>query len=176
MSVLQLRYMGDPVLRKKSVEIEPEEIDDRFRLFIADMIETMYTCEGVGLAAPQVGLSKRLIVFDNVDAGYQLEPMALINPEITEEEGSCRGEEGCLSIPEIKDMVERAERIVVRALDRDGNELELEAEGLLARIIQHEIDHLDGILFVDRLGSVKKRLAVSRWKKIRKDMEEQQSA
>ncbi len=176
MPVLQLRYMGDPILRKKAAKVEPEEIDDKFRQFIADMLETMYTNEGVGLAAPQVGESKRLIVYDNMEAGYRLDPQALINPEIVEREGSCRGEEGCLSIPEIKDMVERAERIVVRGLDRDGNEMEIEAEGMQARVIQHEIDHLEGILFVDRLGGVKKRLAVSRWKKLRKELEARQSA
>jgi len=130
----------------------------------------------VGLAAPQVGVSKRLIVYDNVEAGYRIDPQVLINPEIVDTEGVCRIEEGCLSIPEVKDVVERPERIVVRGMDRDGNEVEIEATGMPARIIQHEIDHLDGILFVDRLGGVKKRLAVSRWKKIRQDLEEQQSA
>ncbi len=176
MSVLQIKHMGDPVLRKKAIEIEPDEIDDKLREFIADMTETMYTGEGVGLAAPQVGVSKRLIVYDNVEAGYQLAPQVLINPEIVEREGSCRGEEGCLSIPDVRDMVVRAERVVVQGLDRDGNEVEIEAEGMPSRILQHEIDHLEGILFVDRLGAVKKKLAVSRWKKVSKDLEEQQSA
>lgn len=176
MAVMQLKYMGDPILRKKAVGIDPDEIDSEFDKLVGDMLETMYHREGVGLAAPQVGVGKRLIVYDNVAAGYHLDPQVLINPEIVEEEGSCRGEEGCLSIPEIKDMVERAERIVVRGLDREGNEVEIEATDMVARIIQHEIDHLDGILFVDRLGGVKKKLAMSRWKKVRKELEAQQSA
>ncbi|MBW7995886.1 MAG: peptide deformylase [Candidatus Glassbacteria bacterium] len=176
MAVLQLKYMGDPFLRKKAMEIEPDEIDSVMDKLIGDMIETMYTKDGVGLAAPQVGVGKRLIVYDNVEAGYQLDPQVLINPVIIEEEGSCRGEEGCLSIPEIKEMVERAERIVVRGLDREGGEVEIEATDMVARIIQHEVDHLDGILFVDLLGGVKKKLAVSRWKKVRKELEARQSA
>jgi peptide deformylase len=166
--------MGDPVLRKKAVEIE--EVDDEIRQLADDMLETMYANDGVGLAAPQVGVGKRLIIYDNVEAGYRVDPQVLINPEIVEEEGTCRGEEGCLSIPEIKDMVTRAERIVVTGLDRDGNEVEFEAVDMVARIIQHEIDHLDGILFVDRLGGIKKKLAMSRWKKVRDDLEAQQSA
>ena len=174
MSVLQLKYMGDPVLRKKAVEIE--EVDDEIRQLAVDMIETMYTNDGVGLAAPQVGVGKRMIVYDNVLAGYHIDPQVLINPEIIEREGACRGEEGCLSIPEIKDMVERAERIVVTGLDRDGNEVEFEATDLTARIIQHEIDHLEGILFVDRLGGLKKKLAMSRWRKMRDELEAQPSA
>jgi peptide deformylase len=166
--------MGDQVLRKKAVEVD--EVDDELRQFALDMLETMYANDGVGLAAPQVGVSRRVIVYDNVEAGYRIDPKMLFNPEIIEKEGACRGEEGCLSIPEIKDMVERAERIVVTGLDKDGNEVEFEARDLVARIIQHEIDHLEGILFVDRLGSLKKKLAMSRWKKVRDDLEAQPSA
>ena len=174
MAVLQLRYMGDQVLRKKAVEVG--EIDDEMKQLAENMVETMYVNDGVGLAAPQVGVLSRLIVYDNVEAGYHQDPQVLFNPEITESEGSCRGEEGCLSIPEIKDMVERAERIVVTGLDREGNAVEFEATDMSARVIQHEIDHLNGVLFVDRLGGIKKKLAMSRWKKVRSGLEARQSA
>ncbi|HLA39034.1 MAG TPA: peptide deformylase [Candidatus Glassbacteria bacterium] len=174
MAIRQLRYMGDAVLRKRAKPVV--KITDETRELIDDMIETMYFNEGVGLAAPQVGVSQRVIVYDNVAIGYGTDPQALINPEIVEASGSERCEEGCLSIPEIKEVVDRFQKIKVTGLDRDGRELEVEAEGLAARIIQHEIDHINGVLFVDRLGAVKKKLAVSRWKKVRKELEAQQSA
>lgn len=174
MAIRQLRYMGDAVLRRRAKPVV--EFTDETLALIDDMIETMYFNEGVGLAAPQVGVSQRVIVFDNVAAAYGTEPQALINPEIMEASGSERCEEGCLSIPEIKEIVERYQKITVTGLDREGREVELEAESLAARIIQHEIDHINGVLFVDRLGAVRKKLAVSRWKKVRKELEARQSA
>ena len=174
MAVLQIRHMGDPVLRKKAKPVD-EPIEEIDRL-IEDMIETMYLGEGLGLAATQVGVLKRIIVYDNIEAGYGMDPQALINPEIIAAQGCVKDEEGCLSIPEIKDIVERSEKITVTGIDRSGREVKIEAEDLLARVIQHEIDHLDGILFVDRLGSVKKNLAISRWKKVKKELEAEKSA
>jgi peptide deformylase len=174
MAVLQIRHMGDPVLRKKARPVD--EVTGEIARLIEDMTETMYLGEGLGLAATQVGVLKRIIVYDNIEAGYGMDPQALINPEIIVAEGCVKDEEGCLSIPEIKEIVERNEKITVTGMDRSGREVEIEAEGLLARIIQHEIDHLDGILFVDRLGSVKKNLAVSRWKKVKKELEAEKSA
>ncbi|MFH1068746.1 MAG: peptide deformylase [Candidatus Glassbacteria bacterium] len=174
MAIRQLRYMGDPVLRKKARPVE--EVTDETRTLIDDMIETMYISEGVGLAANQVGVPQRVIVYDNVQGQYGIDPQALVNPEIVESEGCQREEEGCLSVPEIKEVVERFLKIKVTGLDRNGGEVTIEVEGLTARIIQHEIDHLNGVLFVDRLGAVRKKLAVSRWKKIRKELEARQTA
>ena len=174
MAVLQIRHMGDPVLRKKAVPVE--EFTPEIKKLIEDMIETMYIGQGLGLAANQVGVLKRILVYDNIEAGYGMDPQALINPEIVAAEGCVKDEEGCLSIPEIKDMVERSEKITATGLDRSGQEVAIEAEGLQARIFQHEIDHLDGILFVDRLGAVKKNLAMSRWKKVKKELEAEKSA
>lgn len=173
MAVLPLTYMGDEVLRRKAVTIET--LDDELRELAVNMLETMYTNRGVGLAAPQVDVSKRLIVFDNSVDEYGAEQTILFNPEILEKEGSCRGEEGCLSIPELKDNVLRAEWIRVRGVDFNGNEVEFEAEDFPARIIQHEIDHLDGILFVDRLGPLKRNLLMSKWKKIREHLDAEES-
>lgn len=168
MAVLPLNYMGDQILRKKAAEIT--EIDGKLDQLIEDMIETMYSKQGVGLASPQVGVSRRLIVYDNVELPYGIEARALLNPRIVEEEGKCREEEGCLSIPELVEVVERPERVKVAGLDREGKPVEIEAEGLGARIIHHEIDHLDGILFVDRVSSVKRDILVSKWNKIRKEL------
>lgn len=163
-----MNYMGDKVLRKKAREVV--EVDKELEKLVEDMTETMYHKQGVGLAAPQVGVSKRVIVFDNVDLPYGTESRALINPRIVEQEGNCREEEGCLSIPEIVEVVDRAERVKVTGLDSKGRPVEIEAEGIAARIIQHEIDHLDGILFVDRVSPIKRDLLVSKWNKIRKEL------
>ncbi len=174
MAVLQIRHMGNPVLRKKAKPVS--ELTGEIDKLIEDMTETMYINQGLGLAATQVGVLKRIIVYDNVEAGYGMDPQALINPEIVAAEGLVKDEEGCLSIPEIKDIVERSEKITLTGIDRSGKDVKIEIEGLLARIIQHEIDHLDGILFVDRLGAVKKNLALSRWKKVKKELEAEKSA
>ena len=168
MAVLPLNYMGDRILRKKAAEIT--EVDGELQQLIEDMIETMYYKQGVGLAAPQVGVSRRLIVYDNVELPYGTEARVLINPRVVEEEGVCREEESCLSIPELVEVVERAEWIKAAGLNREGEPVEIIAEGLDARIIQHEIDHLDGVLFVDRVSSVKRDILVSKWNKIRKEL------
>lgn len=144
MAVLSIRTIGDPVLRTEAKPVD--EVTDKTKELIKNMQDTMYDASGVGLAAPQIGVLKRIIV---VDVGEG--PLTLINPEIVESSGSEIDEEGCLSIPNENGNVERAARVVVEALDRDGREVEIEAEGLLARALQHEIDHLAGILFVDKV-------------------------
>ncbi len=123
----------------------------------------MYTEEGIGLAAPQVGVSKRLFVMDIRED--EAEPQAVVNPVIIEQSGSERGEEGCLSLPGLIGTVERPAQVVIEGLDLDGKPLRIEASDLLARCIQHEIDHLDGVLFIDHLSPIKRRMLLSKWKK-----------
>lgn len=164
MAVRQLRLMGDPVLREKAASVA--EVTDEVRALIADMFDTMYAEEGVGLAAPQVGIGQRVIVVDPREPG--IEPFALVNPEIVEySEEVDRAEEGCLSIPGLKDIVERACIVCVEGLDREGRTMTIKAEGLLARILQHEVDHVDGILFVDRVSALKRKLLLKRWQKVK---------
>lgn len=141
--LLNIRKNGDPVLRMKAREVR--EIDDNIRRLVKDMFDTMYDANGVGLAAPQVGISKRIIVVDTGDL-----PIALINPVILERIGENTSVEGCLSIPGVQGEVTRAERVSVKGTTLDGKEHEFHAEGLFARALQHEIDHLDGILFIDK--------------------------
>ena len=144
MALRQIKdYMKDDVLRKKAKYVE--KIDARVQTLVDDMIETMYHADGVGLAAPQVGVLKRIIVID-VGEGVHV----LINPEIIEEKGEQTDYEGCLSVPGVRAQVKRPEEVLVRALDRDGNEVEIRGNGLMARAVCHEIDHLNGVLFLDR--------------------------
>jgi peptide deformylase len=143
MAVFKVVEIGDPVLREKAKKIT--KITDALQQLLDDMAETMYAANGVGLAAPQVGLSKRVIVVDAGEGLYQL-----INPEIIEARGNQMDREGCLSIPGIWGEVIRAAEIKVRAQNRDGKTIVIEAAELFARVLQHEIDHLDGILFVDK--------------------------
>lgn len=158
MAVRDLHLLGSPVLRQQSAEVPGVDAD--VRRFIDDLFETMDAAKGVGLAANQVGVATRVAV-----VGVEDERLAMVNPVIVSAEGTDRAEEGCLSIPDAYGEVERAERIVLEAVGRDGRPFRLEASGLLARAIQHEVDHLDGILFVDHLGALKRQLLVSRWKK-----------
>ncbi|UCC83681.1 MAG: peptide deformylase [Gemmatimonadota bacterium] len=159
--MLDIRLLGDSVLRQRAGEVE--EIDDDLRQLAEEMFETMYTEEGIGLAAPQVGVSKRLFVMDIGED--EAEPQAVVNPVIIEQSGSERGDEGCLSLPGLVGTVERPAQIVIEGLDLDGKPLRIEASDLLARCIQHEIDHLDGVLFIDRLSPIKRRMLLSKWKK-----------
>jgi peptide deformylase len=162
--VLEIRLLGDPVLRERAVEIEA--VDDDVRRLAEAMMATMYEAEGVGLAAPQVGVSRRIIVVDPREPG--IEPTALVNPRLVAEGPDReRAEEGCLSIPGVRDVVERAVAVTVDALDLEGRPVRIEAEGLHARVLQHEIDHLDGILFFDRLSPLKRRLLLKRWEKVK---------
>ena len=161
MSLLDIYVLGAPILRQETKPIE--EITDEIRTLVDDLFETMYAANGVGPAAPQVGRSERIAVVDVDD-----HPLVLINPEIVLVEGKQRGEEGCLSVPDIYVDVERARRVVVRALDRDGKPFEIDADEYLARCFQHEIDHLHGRLFIDYLSFVKRRAALAKWDKLRK--------
>jgi len=145
MSILNVRTIGDPVLRSKAKKVE--KVTEKTNQLIDNMFETMYEEDGVGLAAPQVGMLKRIAV---IDIGED-NPIVLINPEIIEESGKAIMEEGCLSIPERTGEVIRSKNIKVRSLDREGKQIEFEAEGFEARAIQHEMDHLDGVLFIDKL-------------------------
>lgn len=144
MALREIRLEEDPILRKKSREIT--EITDRIKILLDDMVETMEEANGVGLAAPQVGILRRAIVLDIGDG-----PIKMLNPEILETEGEEIDVEGCLSVPGRSGTVSRPESIKVNYLGIDGKENTLEAEGLLARVICHEVDHLEGILYIDRM-------------------------
>ncbi len=146
MALRQIIKEGDDVLRKRSREIE--KINDRIDQLIDDMFDTMYENRGVGLAAPQVGVLRRLFVVDIQDGS---DPIVAINPRISGTSGSQTGQEGCLSVPGMWGDVERPENLVLEAMDRDGNPFTLEAEGFLAVAISHEFDHLEGVLFIDKV-------------------------
>lgn len=153
MTKLTILEFPDPRLRKKAIPVEA--VDDALRELIDDMFETMYEAPGIGLAATQVDVHRRLLVADV--SNDQTEPYALINPKILEKDGVIVTDEGCLSVPGFYEAVERAEHIRVRFQNRDGEEIEMEAESMLAVCIQHEIDHLDGKLFVDYLSEAKRQ-------------------
>lgn len=155
MSVRPVRIFGDPVLRTKAEEITGP--DDTLRRLVEDMFETMKAYNGVGLAANQVGVLQRVLVVDVPLDDVERARFALVNPVIDRRSGSQTGEEGCLSIPGIYEDVSRANAIRVQALDEWGHPMEIEAGGYLARAIQHEVDHLDGVLFVDRLSPLKRQ-------------------
>jgi peptide deformylase len=160
-SVLGIHVLGSPILRQ---ETEPvAAVTDEIRRLIDDMFETMYLAHGIGLAAPQVGRRERVTVVDAERDRTQPRPLVLVNPMIVSRDGSVRGEEGCLSIPEIYGDVDRAATVIVRALDRDGQPFEIEGTELLGRCLQHEIDHLHGRLFIDYLSLFKRRAALAKW-------------
>jgi len=161
MSRLTILEFPDPRLRRVAKPVD--EVTDTERQLAADMLETMYDSRGIGLAATQVNKGVRVVVMDLSDD--RSEARVFINPEIVEREGSQKCEEGCLSVPGVYAEVKRAERVKVRALDGEGQPFELEADGLLAVCIQHEIDHLDGKVFVDYLSSLKRRMVEKRLKK-----------
>ncbi len=165
MARLEILHFPDPRLRNKARPVE--RVDDGVRRLVDDMLETMYDAPGIGLAAIQVNVPERVITIDVSEDRSQ--PVALINPEILDSRGAVSTEEGCLSVPGIYDLVERAEWIRYRALDLQGAPYETEADGLLAVCIQHEIDHLDGRLFVDYLSQLKRQ-------RIRKKLEKQRAA
>lgn len=166
---LFLRYYGDPVLRKKAEPIVAKTAE--IQELVASMFDCMYREAGVGLAAPQVGISSRVFVVDVADRDGERIKRAFVNPVIVERSGTTVGEEGCLSIPGIRADVKRAAAIVVEASDENGAPFRLAAEGLLGRAIQHETDHLDGILFVDRLSAIKRKLLEGRLKRVRPPVE-----
>jgi peptide deformylase len=141
----------DPFLARKAVPVPV--VDDRIRALIGDMFETMYAAEGIGLAATQVGVGKRVVVLDVSPVDETIAPMAVVNPEIVARDGSATAVEGCLSVPGVQGEVCRAETVEVRGVDEQGTPLRIRANGILSRALQHEIDHLDGVLFIDRLSS-----------------------
>jgi peptide deformylase len=157
-SILDIRVLGDPILRQATTPVAT--ITDELQRLIHDMFDTMYHARGIGLAAPQVGRSERLAVLDLGD-----DPFVIINPEIINASSAkAKGEEGCLSIPDIYADVERPKSVTVRALDWNGKTFERDATELLSRCLQHEIDHLDGKLFLDYLSVLKRAAALTKWK------------
>lgn len=166
MGLRKIELLGADVLRQKATEV-PAPGPELDRL-VADMFETMYDARGIGLAAPQIGLSQRLIVVDVSEGDAR--PMALLNPVVAEFAGPTeKYEEGCLSIPGVSAHVERPARCVVDAVDPQGSPVRIEAEGMLARCLQHEIDHLDGILFIDRLSPIKRNMLLKKYRKLSRD-------
>ncbi|MDX1573097.1 MAG: peptide deformylase [Methylophaga sp.] len=163
MAILNILHFPDPRLRNKALPVET--VDEEIRQLAHDMLETMYQAPGIGLAATQVNVLKRVIVIDISDDNS--DPLILVNPELIETEGEREFQEGCLSVPEAYEMVTRADTIKFKALDLDGKPFERSAEGLLATCVQHEIDHLDGKLFVDYLSNLKRD-------RIRKKLEKHQ--
>ncbi len=164
MAVLPIITIPDPVLRKISDPVE--RVDDAVVKLMDDMLETMYAAPGVGLAAPQVGVLKRVAVIDAAEDGQPPNPIAMANPEIVALGSTTRvHEEGCLSIPDVRVEIERPATVTVRYIDRAGEEQELSAEGLLATVIQHEIDHLDGQLIIDFLSRLKRDIIIRKFKK-----------
>jgi peptide deformylase len=157
MTLLEILEYPDPFLKQPTKAVT--EIDDTIQTMIEDMAETMYEAPGVGLAANQAGFDKSIIVFDPAADDMKRDFQVLINPEIVDSEGDMISEnEGCLSVPDFRADVKRYSHVVVEGLDRNGNPVKLEAEGLLSVIMQHEIDHLKGILFIDRISSLKRQL------------------
>jgi peptide deformylase len=163
-AVLPIRKYGDDVLRHPTEPVS--EFNQELQTLIDDMVDTMYAAPGVGLAANQVGVSKRLMVIDLSVGRRPAEMMVFINPEIVETEGEITEEEGCLSIPDFVEVVTRPERVRVRYLDRNGVEREMWGEGLMARALCHEIDHLEGTLFVDHLRGLRKERILKKIQKI----------
>ncbi|MEK7712490.1 MAG: peptide deformylase [Nitrospirota bacterium] len=164
MALLEIKKYPEKVLKEKTAPVV--DINSSIQRLIDDMIETMYAAKGVGLAANQVGVSKRLCVIDISAADEKTPLIVIINPEIVEKKGSVEDEEGCLSIHEYRAKVKRAEEVLVKGLDRKGKPIEIAGGDLLARALQHEIDHLDGLLFIDRLSPIKREFFKKRYKKI----------
>jgi len=164
MSIAKILVYPDPILRAKAKEID--NIDDRIIRLSDDMVETMYAAPGIGLAAPQVGVSERLIVVDVRHPEGEKELITLVNPEIVAMEGEVIGEEGCLSLPGVKENVARANNVLVRGYDLNGKEVKISAEGLLAIALQHEIDHLTGILLIDRISRLKRGIIQLKLRKL----------
>lgn len=162
MAVRDIRIFGDSALRVRCSEVE--QIDDEVRQLVDDLMDTMYAADGIGLAAPQVGIPLRVFVYDVREP--EIEPGVLINPRFVEAGGTIRDTEGCLSIPGLNETVERYSEVVVEGLDREGRAVRIEATDLLSRCLQHENDHLDGILFIDHLSPLKRKLLLNKWAKM----------
>ena len=166
MALREIRIMGDKVLRERARPVEA--VTEETRQLVRDMFDTMYHAGGIGLAAPQVGVSERVLVVDVPEEDGAQHRHALVNPVVAERGGTTeKAVEGCLSIPGIEELVARPARVVVEGVDTEGSPVRIEAEGLLARALQHEIDHLDGVLFIDRLSQLKRSLLLRKWRKLR---------
>jgi len=168
MALRKIVLMGEPVLREEAAPVEETAFGQELEALVADMFETMYHADGVGLAAPQIGISLRVLV---VDVRDEEDPnggkYALVNPVIVASSRERdRQSEGCLSIPGLEEVVERPWAVEVQGMDPSGNPVTIEAEGLLSRALQHEVDHLDGVLFPDRVSPLKRRMLLKKWKKI----------
>ncbi len=169
MAILEILKYPHPILKKRSQEVE--KIDGEVKKLIESMRETMYQANGIGLAACQVGVSQRVIVLDVSPMDPDQEFFAMINPEIVSEEGEVEFEEGCLSVPECVEKVKRKERVWVRGISPEGKEIEVRGEGILAIALQHEIDHINGILILDRISRLKREVYRNRLKKAKKKEE-----
>lgn len=169
MTIREIKILGDPILRTPAEEVS--EFDEEIQALAEDMLETMYRASGIGLAGPQVGVSRRIIVVDLGEAEDEDEehgPVVLVNPRVAESSKKTdRAPEGCLSIPGMEEVVERPASVTVEGFTPEGDPVTIQAEGLLGRALQHEIDHLDGILFIDRLTPLKRRMALKKWQKNR---------
>lgn len=169
MAVRRIEMMGSRALREEAAPVQ--EVDEETRRLARDLFDTMYDADGVGLAAPQIGVSKRVLVVDvpaEEGAGKARQVHALVNPVVTRISDRTEKEsEGCLSIPGIEEAVTRHVRVSVEALSPDGESVRIDADGLLARVLQHEIDHLDGVLFIDRLSPFKRKIVLKKWRKRR---------
>tara|TARA_Y100001970_G_scaffold277980_1_gene382996 strand:- start:447 stop:971 length:525 start_codon:yes stop_codon:yes gene_type:complete len=170
MALRRILTVPDPMLRQKSIPVE--KIDANIKNLMNDMLETMYDAPGIGLAAIQIGIAKRVVVMDVSKEADKKEPLYFVNPEITwKSSTSTTYEEGCLSIPNQFAKIKRADKCNVKYLDYDGVEKEIKAEGLIATCIQHEIDHLNGILFIDYLSNLKKNIIIKKVSKHKKELE-----
>lgn len=166
MPVREIVLLGDPILREKVPEVET--FDEDLRRLVQDMFITMAAAEGAGLAAPQVGIRKRVLVADVGTEGEKLGRVALVNPiivKVSAEED--RSSEGCLSVPGVTEVVSRPDGVILEGLDPTGNPVQIEAEGLLSRVLQHEVDHLEGVLFFDRISALKRRMLLKKYRKLR---------
>ncbi len=172
--VREILIWPDPLLKQKARPVA--KVDDKVRALVKDMFETMYAAEGVGLAAPQVGVLQRVIVLDTSPSQEGAKPVAMINPEIIGMEGETTFAEGCLSIPGESEEVDRAARVTVKFLDVDGQEQTLRCDGLLAIAVQHEADHLNGTVFVDHVSTLKRELIRGRMKRLKTSREREPRA
>ncbi|MBC8412541.1 MAG: peptide deformylase [Nitrospira sp.] len=161
MSLLEIRKFPDIILKEKTQAVSV--FDDELQVLVDDMIETMYAAPGIGLAANQIGVPRQIAVIDVGAGDGESNLIVLVNPKIVCKDGVCDSEEGCLSIPEYTTILKRAEKVTVNYHDRGGNEMQIEADGLMARALQHEIDHLNGVLIVDRIGRIKREFFKKRY-------------
>ncbi len=175
MPLLKIELLGSDVLRRRADEVAELGADPALDQLVADMFETMYAADGVGLAAPQVGVLQRVIVLDTRPRQPESQPLAMINPEIIALEGKTTYTEGCLSIPGEAEDVDRAAVVTVKFLDTEGNEQTLTCDGLLAIAVQHETDHLNGTVFVDHVSTLKRELIRKRMKRVKASREDRQS-